>query len=842
VSVYKRALTSNEIAAIYNAGSEGKCPVPPVIVTQPINQAVGVGGTATFSVSANGTQPLTYQWIFNGTNILGATNTLLTLTNVQFTQAGNYSVVVANIYGSALSSNAVLTVGVLPSITMQPANSTNLVGSSATFTVTAAGSTPLSYQWLKNGTAIAGATSTNFIIINVQTNDAGVYAVLVTNVFGSITSFNAILTVFAPPMILVQPTNQTVTLNNSTTFIVVAGGSTPLSYQWSFNGTNIFGATNNLLPLLGVQFSQAGVYAVAVTNAYGSVISSNAILTVNPPPPCDSAPSGMINWWKGEGNANDNIGTNNGVAVGTLLYTNGEVGEGFLLNGSNYVSIPSSPTFNVLTNAITIEMWIKVNAIDPGDLGWTAILTKGDSSWRLARWNTTTFQLGFSTSGLSQGDLEGNRNIMDGQWHHVAAVYDGSTKYIYVDGTLDVSAPATGSIATNSFPVCIGENAEILAKGLADRHFNGIIDEVSVYKRALTSNEIAAIYNAGSAGKCPVPPVIVTQPTNKTVLVGATATFSVSASGTQPLAYQWNFNGTNILGATNILLVLTNVQPVQAGTYIVQVSNVAGLTNSFNAILTVNTSPSITTQPTNMVVIRGSNATFNVIAAGSTPLIYQWNFNGTNVAAATNSSLTLTNVQLNQAGNYAVSVTNLFGSILSSNATLTVNPLFHFVWNHIPSPRFANAPFAVVVQAQNTTNGLATNFTDTVVLLSTNGVPVNPAVSANFIQGVWTGAVMVAQTGTNLVLQATDSFGESGLANAINVVNLPPLAAVPSGGTLFVSWPTSPSGFILETTPTLSPASWAQVSGSPFQIGNQFVQSITLSGTNGFYRLRFTGQ
>jgi len=365
---------------------------------------------------------------------------------------------------------------------------------------------------------------------------------------------------------------------------------------------------------------------------------------------------------------------------------------------------------------------------------------------------------------------------------------------------------------------------------------------VSVYKRALTSNEIAAIYNAGSAGKCPVPPVIVTQPTNKTVLVGATATFSVSASGTQPLAYQWNFNGTNILGATNILLVLTNVQPVQAGTYIVQVSNVAGLTNSFNAILTVNTSPSITTQPTNMVVIRGSNATFNVIAAGSTPLIYQWNFNGTNVAAATNSSLTLTNVQLNQAGNYAVSVTNLFGSILSSNATLTVNPLFHFVWNHIPSPRFANAPFAVVVQAQNTTNGLATNFTDTVVLLSTNGVPVNPAVSANFIQGVWTGAVMVAQTGTNLVLQATDSFGESGLANAINVVNLPPLAAVPSGGTLFVSWPTSPSGFILETTPTLSPASWAQVSGSPFQIGNQFVQSITLSGTNGFYRLRFTGQ
>jgi len=86
-------------------------------------------------------------------------------------------------------------------------------------------------------------------------------------------------------------------------------------------------------------------------------------------------------------------------------------------------------------------------------------------------------------------------------------------------------------------------------------------------------------------------PYIISQPTNQTVSAGGTATFSVSANGTQPLFYQWRFNGTNISGATNTSLTLTNVQPVQAGTYAVQVANVAGSTNSANAVLTVNLVP-----------------------------------------------------------------------------------------------------------------------------------------------------------------------------------------------------------------------------------------------------------
>ena len=111
----------------------------------------------------------------------------------------------------------------------------------------------------------------------------------------------------------------------------------------------------------------------------------------------------------------------------------------------------------------------------------------------------------------------------------------------------------SGSLRTTDYALRIGAYAPINGTG-SKAFFSGRIDEVSVYNRVLSSNEIAAIYNADSGGKCPVPPSILVQPTNQTVSVGGTATFSVSASGTKPLFYQWSFNGTNITGATNTLL------------------------------------------------------------------------------------------------------------------------------------------------------------------------------------------------------------------------------------------------------------------------------------------------
>lgn len=843
LSLYNRALSSNEIATIYSAGSLGKCKplVSPNIIVQPANQMVAVGGTATFGVTATGTAPLFYQWNFNGTNIDSATNTSLILTNVQTNQAGNYAVVVANAYGSATSSNALLTVGFAPIITVQPASSTNLVGTTATFSVTASGSTPLTYQWKKNGANIGGATGTNFVITSVTTNDAGSYSVAVTNAFGSALSSNAVLTALAPPVIIVQPASQTVVVSNSVVFNVTAAGSLPLFYQWSFNGTNIANTTSASLLLTNVQFSQAGNYAALVTNAYGSITSSNAILTVIPPPSCDPASSGLVSLWPAEGDANDIAGTNNGTVSGTIVYTNGMVGRAFKFDGvSGYIPVPASASLNLGgASGFTIEGWINYDPnVNSGPLvEWDSPSAIGVHFWPIHGLYANIID----TSGISHIFSSASGTTFTNVFQHVALTYDKSSGVanLYVNGAVVASQTLGTFTPQTTYPMNIGRRTVGTGAGST---YQGLADEISVYNRALSSNEIVAIYNAGSSGKCPLPPTILSQPTSQTVMVGATTSFSVKANGSTPLFYQWTFAGTNLLSATNASLLLTNVQFAQAGSYAVQIANAGGSTNSVNATLTVNGAPVITMQPSNQTSIARGAASFTVTASGTLPLYYQWNFNSTNIDGATNVTLILTNLSVWQSGNYAVQVTNIYGSIISSNAVLVVNPLFHFVWDAVPSPRFAGAPFAVSIQAQNPTNGLATNFTDTALLFSTSGVSVSPAISGNFIQGVWTGAVTVVRTYTNLVLEAADSYGETGLANPINVISLPSLGTTTSGGTLYVFWPVDLSGFVLETTPGLSPANWVPVNPSPVKIGDQYFQPIPMSGTNAFYRLRFTGQ
>ena len=177
-------------------------------------------------------------------------------------------------------------------------------------------------------------------------------------------------------------------------------------------------------------------------------------------------------------------------------------------------------------------------------------------------------------------------------------------------------------------------------------------------------------------------PVITAQPQGWSVNAGSNVAFSVTATGTSPLAYQWRLNGTNIASATASGWGLTNVQSRDEGSYSVVVTNVAGSATSSNAILAVYAPPAIAAQPQSQVVSSGQDATFTVSASGTAPLVYQWRFNGTNLAAVTASSFTRTNVQPADAGSYAVVITNSAGSTTSADAVLTV----------------ATAPIVVVAQ------------------------------------------------------------------------------------------------------------------------------------------------
>jgi hypothetical protein len=191
--------TAAGVASAFNGELSYTVPPNPVTTNQPANQVITAGGTASFSVAASGTASWSYQWSCNGTNITGATNSTLTLNDLDLSQAGNYAVLVTDNTGSIQVFTFLLTVAMAPIVTGQPANQSVLLGCEATFNASADGTGPLTYQWWRGGSALDGQTNQSMTLTNVQTPDFGSYCVVVTNVFGSITSAPAQLALGQPP-------------------------------------------------------------------------------------------------------------------------------------------------------------------------------------------------------------------------------------------------------------------------------------------------------------------------------------------------------------------------------------------------------------------------------------------------------------------------------------------------------------------------------------------------------------------------------------------------------------------------------------------------------------------
>lgn len=282
VQVYNRALADAEIDFLYQNPGQPVVGVPIVTALTQNTNAVVVGQTATFGVTNLGIAPFTYQWRFNGTNLPGATGPTLTLNNVQTIQGGSYSVRIDNGLGFTTSTNVSLTVLVPAFVTAQPTNVTVLAGGSATFAVTPGGTPPFSYQWRFNGTNLPAANSSTLTVPNAQFANAGDYSVLVVNPYGSTVSSNAVLTVNSPPIITAQPAGRVASVAAPAAFTVGVAGPPPFTYQWRFNGSNLAGANAASLVISGVVPGHAGLYSVAVTNAYGFAISAGAPLTVLP--------------------------------------------------------------------------------------------------------------------------------------------------------------------------------------------------------------------------------------------------------------------------------------------------------------------------------------------------------------------------------------------------------------------------------------------------------------------------------------------------------------------------------------------------------------------------------
>ncbi len=621
VSLYNRALASNEIAAIYAAGSAGKCkaPQPPAVTVSPSSQSVAVGANATFTANATGTPPLSYQWLFGGSPISGATGATLTINNAQSTNAGSYSVTVSNSVTAVTSTTATLNVLLPPVISLQPSGTTSLVGGTASFTAAASGSLPLNYQWqlngvnLANNARISGATSNSLTISSVQSSDAGNYVLTVSNGAGTTNSSPAMLTVNGPPIINSQPVSQIVAAGTLVTFSVSASGTAPLGYQWQFNGSPlsdggvISGSKTAVLSLSSAQTNNAGNYSVTITNLIGATNSAIAALGITVPGSCDPSPSGLVGWWSGDGNANDQTGVNNGTLQGgATANAPGEDGPAFSFNGSTgYVSVPDNALLRP-TN-LTVEAWVlfkSLTSVATSSQGQQYIVFKQNTrssffeGYYLGKERTTGgdyFTFGVSSAAGQGVGVNSAPMIATNVWYHVAGVRGPNFIQLYVNGQMVGQTSVSFAQDYGIQPLFFGTS------GVAswDGKLSGYLDEVALYNRALASNEIAAIYAAGSAGKCKAPaaPAIAAQPASQILTVGGTTSFSVVAWGSTPLSYQWYKDGVkltdnaNIFGSASAALTIQNLQLTDIGNYYVIVANTLGSITSTVASLSTGVAP-----------------------------------------------------------------------------------------------------------------------------------------------------------------------------------------------------------------------------------------------------------
>ncbi len=201
--------------------------------------------------------------------------------------------------------------------------------------------------------------------------------------------------------------------------------------------------------------------------------------------------AGLVGWWKFDdapgATAKDSSGGNhNGTLVGNAKFGKGKIGGAIDLDGKgSFVRIADKSAFDI-TSQITLAAWVNLRSV-PSD--WTAIVTKGDTAWRLSTaGNESKFHFPMNNYETFLGGIDGETLVNFNEWHHVTGVYDGSDLRLYVDGKLDASTPATGAIARNEFAVLIGENSE-----RTGRSFDGLLDDVRIYNYALPESEIKAL-------------------------------------------------------------------------------------------------------------------------------------------------------------------------------------------------------------------------------------------------------------------------------------------------------------------------------------------------------------
>jgi hypothetical protein len=268
-------------------------------------------------------------------------------------------------------------------------------------------------------------------------------------------------------------------------------------------------------------------------------------------PACVPRPAGLVGWWRGEGDANDSAGTNNGALQGGATFASGEVGQAFSFNPVNgTVIVPDSSSLR-LTNQLTIEAWINTRSTNT-DHGIVSKVggAAGNNGYEFGlSGNKLVGQFNSPGQGWPSSQIMCALPLATGAWQHVAWTYDQSAMKLYFNG----QPVATNVIGTKAI---VASSSTLRISGDDGNHvyFDGLIDEPALYNRALSASEIQDIYNAGSEGKCTS---VTTVPAHLTVCAGSPAVFSVGTMG-EGLTYQWRVSCDSGITFTNISDTATN--------------------------------------------------------------------------------------------------------------------------------------------------------------------------------------------------------------------------------------------------------------------------------------------
>lgn len=323
--------------------------------------------------------------------------------------------------------------------------------------------------------------------------------------------------------------------------------------------------------------------------------------------------------------------------------TSGSTGTSVTLTGTNFTGATTVKFNGVVAGSFSVTSSTKITAVAP-----TGVTT--------GKINVTTPR-GTSTSSSS--------------FTKVAA--PTLTSFTPTSGAAGTSVTLTGTVFTGATAVKFN--------GTTAGSFtvNSATKITAVAPTGITTGKITVTTAGGTATSSAsftiaTAPLITTQPSSRTVTLGSTATFTVVATGTATLTYQWSKNGVPISGAT--LTSYTTPATVIAdngSTYTVKVTNSIGNITSSVATLTLNLPPAITSQPANQIVNVGSTASFTVVATGTGSLTFQWSKNGTSISGATSASYTIPAVTTgDNAKSFTVKVTNTYGNVTSAAAILTV--------------------------------------------------------------------------------------------------------------------------------------------------------------------------